>query len=332
MRRITFPLALAALLACERNDPGTTTQREFEKSIDSVVFKRADHSGWDQDIRAAITGDTVRAVVPSHTALTGLVPTVSFTGQSITPASGSAQDFSRPRIYTVKAEDGTARRYVFDIKRQPSSEKLITSVVFMGDDHPGWFQDAPAVISGDTVRALLPYNANPSSLKPTVVYKGQSLSPASGTAQDFRAPLTYTVTAEDGTTRRYVFAVSLRPADSASLLSGRWKVIKDSVSNVGNFYYQGTYGQAYPNAGVYWGRDTDFWDFGFNGMVSVSENGITGTRAYRLLPGGQLDIDGWTEHYKTATVVTLTTTETSYYWTQTSANGGQYYRRVYLKR
>lgn len=226
MRRITLALALAGLLACERNASEPDTQRVSGPAIDSVIFKMTDHPGWLHDTRATITGDTVHAEVPSNALLTGLIPSVSFTGKSISPANRSAQDFSRPLAYTVMAEDGATRRYIFAIKRQPSSEKAINSVVFRADDHPGWYQDAQATIAGDTVRALVPYNATLASLTPIVAFRGKSLTPASGSAQDFSRPLAYTVTAEDGTTRRYTFDVTRRAADSASLLSGRWKVIK----------------------------------------------------------------------------------------------------------
>ncbi len=47
------------------------------------------------------------------------------------------------------------------------------------------------------------------SLTPTIaVSAGASVSPASGVAQDFTNPVTYTVTAQDGTTKDYAVSVS----------------------------------------------------------------------------------------------------------------------------
>lgn len=69
----------------------------------------SDRSGHPtNDVTVTITsGDTILVVVPPSTNLTGLIPVVKITGKTISPASGVAQDFSSPVIYTVTAEDGS---------------------------------------------------------------------------------------------------------------------------------------------------------------------------------------------------------------------------------
>jgi hypothetical protein len=44
-------------------------------------------------------------------------PTISFSGVSLSPESGVAQDFSKPVTYTVTARDGSTKDYVVTVKR-----------------------------------------------------------------------------------------------------------------------------------------------------------------------------------------------------------------------
>ena len=55
-----------------------------------------------------------------------------------------------------------------------------------------------------TITLTLPSGTVVTSLVPTIVHTGASVSPASGAAQDFTNPVTYTVTAADGSTQAYV--------------------------------------------------------------------------------------------------------------------------------
>jgi hypothetical protein len=49
---------------------------------------------------------TIAVTVPFGTDVTGLVPLISFEGSTISPASGEAQNFTGPVIYTVTAANG----------------------------------------------------------------------------------------------------------------------------------------------------------------------------------------------------------------------------------
>ena len=51
---------------------------------------------------------TIAVEVPNGTDVTALTPTITVsTGASVSPASGTAEDFTDPVAYTVTAEDGT---------------------------------------------------------------------------------------------------------------------------------------------------------------------------------------------------------------------------------
>lgn len=64
---------------------------------------------------------TIGVEVPESTDLTNLVPTIGIDVecQTVTPASGVAQDFSAPVIYEVKNERGDARQYEVSISFSP---------------------------------------------------------------------------------------------------------------------------------------------------------------------------------------------------------------------
>jgi hypothetical protein len=213
-----------------------------------------------------------------------------------------------------------------------SSEKTISSVVFKASDHPGLPSDIAGVLQADSIKVKLPHHISLNSLIPTFSFAGKSITPSNRTAQNFTNPVTYTLTAEDGTTRNYVFSVTRELADSATLLSGRWRVIRDSVSNVGGFYFNDAQGMMFPLSANYYGMAQDYWDFSSNGTVSIHENNMSFTDAYQLVPNNKLDIEVWTGPYGAATIEKLTSEEAVFIWTKTSPNGGQYYRRAYLRK
>lgn len=61
-----------------------------------------------------------------------------------------------------------------------------------------------------TITAELPFGTNIKALTPSIIISaGAKVSPASDVATDFTKPVTYTLTAEDGTTKTYVVSVTV---------------------------------------------------------------------------------------------------------------------------
>ena len=118
--------------------------------------------------------------------------------------------------------------------------------------------------------------------------------------------------------------------DSAALLLGRWKLIKDSSTNIGNFYFiEG--GIAYtPGHGNYFGKDEDYFDFKPDGKVDIYANNNGYNYTYQLFPGNKLVIAEILLAADTATVVKLAANEAIFDWSKTSPNGGKFFRRSYL--
>ncbi len=67
-----------------------------------------------------------------------------------------------------------------------------------------------------TIALTVPYGTDVSSLSPTIAMTGLSVSPTSGSAQNFSNPVTYTVTASDSSTQAYVVTVTVSAAPVVS--------------------------------------------------------------------------------------------------------------------
>ncbi len=92
--------------------------------------------------------------------------------------------------------------YLMAVAVKPSSGKAITAFD-IGSSH-GIINE-----SAKTVSVQVPYNSNLAALTPTVtVSERATVSPASGVSVDFTNPVTYTVTAEDGSTQGYAVTVT----------------------------------------------------------------------------------------------------------------------------
>jgi len=66
---------------------------------------------------ATISGTDIRVQVPQSTDLTKLAPTYNTGSPLVTgkPASGSANDFSKPQTYTITGVDGSTKAYVVTV-------------------------------------------------------------------------------------------------------------------------------------------------------------------------------------------------------------------------
>lgn len=129
------------------------------------------------------------------------------------------------------------------------------------------------------------------------------------------------------------FRITTQQADTASIITGRWILIKDSVSNIGNFYFVQGGINYFPNGGVYIGTTSDYWDFGSNGMLSVHENNNAVSNVpYHYSGNERVYINELSAAYNDAIILQLTNNSFVLYWTNTSPNGGVYTRKLHLKK
>ena len=96
-----------------------------------------------------------------------------------------------------------------------TSDKQITSFSING---------YKARINGTTIKSVLPIGTSATSLAPVITHNGAAISPESETAQDFSNPVTYTVTATDGTTEQYTVSVTV--LDAAGMKNANLSVLR----------------------------------------------------------------------------------------------------------
>ena len=121
-------------------------------------------------------------------------------------SGGVYQNFTNPVVYTVKAQDSSTQQYTVTVKVAPrkSSDRAITSFNF---------KSLSPVVTGsiDTVNYIIslavPFGTNISGLIPSILTNGISINPANEVPQDFTKPVTYSVTAEDGSIQQYTVNV-----------------------------------------------------------------------------------------------------------------------------
>lgn len=69
---------------------------------------------------------TIFITLPYGTDVTALVPTITYTGMSISPESGQEQDFTNPVMYTVTASDSSTQTYTVTVIIAPNDSLFIS--------------------------------------------------------------------------------------------------------------------------------------------------------------------------------------------------------------
>jgi len=106
---------------------------------------------------------------------------------------------SQPVSMSVNVTDGVAT--VSNFKgTKISGEKAISSFTLAGAS--GVVDDAEG-----TIAVTVPFGTTLTGLTPVIAHTGTGISPT--TAQNFANPVTYTVTAQDGSTKRYIVTVTV---------------------------------------------------------------------------------------------------------------------------
>jgi hypothetical protein len=169
---------------------------------------------------------TIALDVPSGTDLSALVAVFAATGARVTVAGAeqvsgtTTNDFSRPVEYVVEGPDGSSMTWVVHVTVLPplAQQKAITGFSFAQPP-----VNASIDESLHTIAAVVPHGTDRSSLVAVYVSTGirvtvEDTEQESGvTINDFTEALAYMVTAEDGSTARYIVDVREAPSTEKSL-------------------------------------------------------------------------------------------------------------------
>ena len=156
----------------------------------------------------------ISVTVPYGTDVTSLKPTIAVSAKAtVSPSSGTEQNFTSPVNYTVTADDGAKQDYTVTVTVAKNSAKAITGFSIgsntVGIDEPN-----------HKISVTVPYGTEVSSLTPTITVSAKAtVSPSSGTEQNFTSPVNYTVTADDGAKQDYTVTVTVAK-NSAKAITG----------------------------------------------------------------------------------------------------------------
>ena len=109
--------------------------------------------GLTPAVTGIVTSDhTISIAVPPDTDVTNLVPTITIVGSSISPASGVAQDFTNPVIYTVTASDSTTQQYTVRIL---NSNATISSGTLAAQSLTGDFAGGADIVNSSSLAVTI---------------------------------------------------------------------------------------------------------------------------------------------------------------------------------
>jgi autotransporter-associated beta strand protein len=159
-----------------------------------------------------IFGTNITVTVPHTTVVTALAPTFTVSsGASCDRVSGATLDFTGPVHYIVTASDSTTKDYTVTVTVAPLS--TAKDMLYFGSDTLGIATINPVMA---TVDWIVPYGTVVTNLAPIYTLSAlATATPPSGTSRNFTAPQTYTVTAEDLSTKVYTVTATVAPASPA---------------------------------------------------------------------------------------------------------------------
>jgi len=223
------------------------------KEITKCSFLKADNANLPMDVSGVISsGHSIKLTVPHNTDVTNFIATFTTTGTTVsiggvTRVNGVTKNsFTNDVTYTVHAQDGTTRDYTVSVSISAQDEKDITTFWF---DHTnklniGLDSDVVASIVDDKITAIIPNGANINLIASFVttgklVQIGTVTQHSGSTQNDFTNPVTYVVTAADGTTKTYTVTITKASSDARDIKSFEFDVVnnrsyltKDIIANI----------------------------------------------------------------------------------------------------
>ena len=182
------------------------------KAITSYLFTNPVANG-------VINGNTISLEVPAGTDVKKLV--ASFTtspgatlkvGAELQQSGITYNDFTNPITYTVVADDGTSVEYQVIVNILPVEKSSEKELLSFGITKPYKI----GVIAGTSVSLTVPYGTDLTSLTAflsvspkATAYIGSAEQITGVSINNFSMPVSYKITAEDGTTKTYVVTVTV---------------------------------------------------------------------------------------------------------------------------
>jgi len=152
---------------------------------------------------------TIAVNVPMGVSLTAVVPqVVTLSDQAtISPVATTARDFSGEVIYTVTAQDGlSSKTWKVNVTPVASTLKEITAFKLSNEQ----IGDASINSAAGTITVIMPQSADLTNLSPLTltISNYATVNPLASTARDFSQTVSYTVTAQDNSSKTWQVTVN----------------------------------------------------------------------------------------------------------------------------
>ena len=171
-------------------------------------------------VQGTISGNTITLTLPSGTSLGNLTAVYTTSPKSSVTTGANTTNFTNPVTYVVTAEDLTTKTYTVTVNISSGSQNTGADLLTFGFTNPS----VTGVISGSSVAVTVPFGTNVKSLVSTftvstgaIVKVSNVVQTSNGSVVDYTAPVTFTVTSQDGKTiKTYVVTVSVTPLLSSA--------------------------------------------------------------------------------------------------------------------
>jgi len=174
--------------------------------------------GNDYDLGEAVINEgtsTVDITVINGTDPSALSPTITLSaGATIDPLSGDTLDFTLPVVYTVTAEDGiTTEAWTVTVTVSPTLSSYAEILEIEVAD-----MDSAVINSAlGEITVYMPYGSDVSSVKPLFDISAGATIADTTLAYDFATPQTYTVTAQDASTKAWEVTMQVKEIDYVTI-------------------------------------------------------------------------------------------------------------------
>jgi len=174
-----------------------STDFDLSDTKDIILLRTNNSSGTDVSYTAVVSGTTTKVVtITPHSNLSNNATYyVAVNTNKIKDNLGNVTPLTSATFTTIAL----------------NSNKAITSFAFTSPSATGVITE-----SSHTIAITVPYGTSLTSLTPTIVHNGASITSASGIAKNFTSPVTYIVTATDATTQAYIVTATVGPPPSTN--------------------------------------------------------------------------------------------------------------------
>jgi len=267
-------------------EDGTTTQDWVVTVVVTPASSAKDITSFTISGQVSSTIDavagTVTVVMPYGTNVTALTPTIEVSEfATINPASGVAQDFTNPVVYTVTAQDASTKTWTVTVNVQPASnDATVSSMVYTVNNTDGTITNVPYNASLTTFKS----NITPANGATFEVYQSDGTT----VATDLQTGYKLICTAQDGTTTK-TYTITLNTPPAAPIVyepfdytvgtalqgQGGWNLL-----NTGDDLLIASGNLSYPDLAPSTGNKLSFAGAGIDAYNEFSASGITSGKVY----------------------------------------------------